>query len=79
MQLLNGPVLLAINGFFAITSMLVILGAISMLRVKSRGLAITGSIAAMIHLPFCCCLPGLGFGIWSLVVLSQPEVKDAFS
>jgi hypothetical protein len=27
----------------------------------------------------CCCLLGLPFGIWALVMLMKPEVKSQFS
>jgi hypothetical protein len=59
-------------------SSLVIAGAISMLRLRLYGLAMTGSIAAMLPCTPCCLL-GLPFGIWSLVVLNRAEVKDAFT
>jgi predicted Zn finger-like uncharacterized protein len=37
----------------------------------------TACILAMIPCVNCCIL-GLPFGIWGLVVLNKPEVKDAF-
>jgi len=37
-----------------------------------------GSIVAMVPCNICCLL-GLPFGIWALVVIVRPEVKDAFS
>jgi hypothetical protein len=59
-------------------NLIVILSAIMMLIGKMRWLAYLGSVLAMINIDCCCCLPGLGFGIWSLVVLSRPEVQSAF-
>jgi hypothetical protein len=59
-------------------SVVVILGAVAMLLGKARGLAMAGSIAALVNLGNCCCLLGLPFGIWALVVLSRSEVRDAF-
>ena len=55
-----------------------ILGAWQMLRLRSYGSAIAGSILAMLNFQECCCLLGIPFGIWSLVVLSRPGVRDAF-
>jgi hypothetical protein len=26
----------------------------------------------------CCCCAGTPFGIWALIALNQPDVKDAF-
>jgi predicted Zn finger-like uncharacterized protein len=52
-------------------------GGYKMKNLESYGLAMTASIMAMIPCNICC-LVGLPFGIWSLVVLNKPEVKNAF-
>jgi predicted Zn finger-like uncharacterized protein len=56
---------------------LVLFGGIQMLRLRSFGMAMAGSIVAIIP---CnpCCLFGLPFGIWALIMLNYPEVKRAF-
>jgi predicted Zn finger-like uncharacterized protein len=56
----------------------ILAGAIQMKRVASYGFAMTACILAMLPC-WNCCLLGLPFGIWGLVVLNKPEVKDAFS
>jgi len=51
-----------------------------MLHLRRRTLVTVASALAMV--PFCtscCCLLGIPIGIWSLVVLSKPEVKAAFT
>jgi predicted Zn finger-like uncharacterized protein len=53
-------------------------GAVKMKQLNSYGLAMTTCILAMLPCFNCCCL-GLPFGIWGLVMLNKPEVKDAFS
>jgi hypothetical protein len=56
---------------------LMLFGAIRMMTLKSYGLAVVSNIFAMI--PYSpCCLLGVPFGIWGLVVLMKPEVKAAF-
>jgi len=55
----------------------VLFSAIKMKRLENYGLAMAGSIVAMLPVS-CCCLLGLPFGIWSLVILSKPEVKAVF-
>jgi predicted Zn finger-like uncharacterized protein len=55
----------------------VIIGAGCMIARKLRGLAITGSVIAM--LPCTCCLLSLPFGIWSMIVLLNSDVAEAFS
>ncbi|MBO2451806.1 hypothetical protein J4573_32290 [Actinomadura barringtoniae] len=57
---------------------LVIVGGINMLRVRSRGLALTAAVLAMVPVTSCCFIAGIPIGIWALVVLSKPEVKAAF-
>jgi hypothetical protein len=64
-----------------VTSLLILLGGIQMLRLRSYGLAVFSSI--LVALPCisgsaCCCL-GEGIGIWALVVLMNPEVRAAFA
>jgi hypothetical protein len=63
-------VIVGINAF-------VLLGAIKMLRLQSHTLAIIACIVAMLPCS-CCCVLGLPFGIWGLVVLNKPEVKSQF-
>ena len=52
-------------------------GAWKMKTLESRGLAMAAAIVAMIPCSGCCLL-GLPFGIWALVVLADPDVKNAF-
>jgi hypothetical protein len=63
-------VIAAVNGF-------VLFGALKMLRLQSRPLAMAACIVAMIPCG-CCCLVGIPFGIWGLVMLNKPEVKSQF-
>jgi hypothetical protein len=56
---------------------LTLTGGLVMLKLRARGLAITGAILGMLP-----CggvfLVGVPVGIWALVVLFNPEVVDAF-
>jgi len=74
----SGTIGIAQSTLGIVISGLVILGTIKMRRLESYGLAMTVSILAMIPCISPCCLLGLPFGIWSIVVLNQPHVKDAF-
>jgi hypothetical protein len=74
------PALSAISGVvFAILGAGTIAGGIAMMRQKMYGIAITGTVLAMLNIGNCCCVLGLPFGIWALVMLCRPDVKDAFS
>jgi hypothetical protein len=55
----------------------VLIGALKMRKLESYSLAMTASILAMLPCSLCCVF-GLPFGIWSLVVLSDQHVKSAF-
>ena len=48
-----------------------------MTRLQGWGLALAGSILAMIPCGSCCCFT-LPFGIWALVVLVNKDVKAGF-
>jgi hypothetical protein len=63
-------VIAALNGF-------VLFGAIKLLRLRNHSVAVVASVVAMLPCQ-CCCLFGLPFGIWALVVLNKPEVKSQF-
>jgi len=56
----------------------IIFGCIKMLKLQSYGFAFTTSILAMIPCISPCCLLGIPFGIWGLVVLNDPQVKQFF-
>ena len=56
---------------------IVLSGAVQMCRLRGYGYAMTATIVAMVPCSLCCIL-GLPFGIWGLVVLMKPEVKNAF-
>jgi hypothetical protein len=60
----------ALNGF-------VLFGALKMLRMENRSLAIAACIVALLPCS-CCCFFGIPFGIWGLIVLNKPEVKSQF-
>jgi hypothetical protein len=61
-----------------VMSTIVLIGAIQMLRMRTFGVAVAGAIVAMLNLASYCCLLGLPFGIWALVVLFRPEVRGNF-
>jgi len=55
-----------------------LLSGIQMRKLKGYKNAMTSSILAMIPIVSPCCIVGLPIGIWSVIVLCKPEVKDAF-
>jgi hypothetical protein len=67
------------TALFPLTNLAVILGAISMLRLKNYRNARLAAIVSIF--PFCspCILLGIPFGIWAFIVLNRPEVKARFT
>ena len=56
----------------------IIFGCLKMMKLQSYGFAFTTAILAMIPCISPCCLLGIPFGIWGLVVLNDPHVKSSF-
>jgi hypothetical protein len=65
-------------GILLVANLVVVFGAVQMLKLRSYGLAMTGTIVSLIPCLSPCCVLGIPFGIWSLIVLLRPEVKQAF-
>jgi hypothetical protein len=64
--------------FKIIVAAVILIGAMKMKKLESYGLAMAAAIIAMVPCISPCCLLGLPFGIWALVVLSDGNVKAAF-
>jgi hypothetical protein len=56
----------------------IIFAALKMRELRQWELSLAASIVAMIPCVSPCCILGLPIGIWALVVLLRPEVKEAF-
>jgi len=77
-SILSGTIGVVLSAMNILIGLLVFFAALKMKKLESYTLAMTGSVLAMIPCLSPCCLLGLPFGIWALVVLNKPEVKDAF-
>lgn len=54
-----------------------IAGALAMRRLENRNLALAAATFALIPCQCCCCV-SIPFGIWALLMLNRPEVKQSF-
>lgn len=61
-----------------IASAFVLYGSIQMKNLQRYGTARAAALISVIPCIGPCCLLGIPFGIWALVVLNKPEVKAAF-
>jgi hypothetical protein len=78
MPLYSGAFAMAANAVGIGVAVLVMVGAIRMLNLKSWGLALAASILVMVPMVSPCCTLGLPIGIWALVVMVNEDVKQAF-
>jgi hypothetical protein len=62
-----------------ISNIVTIIGAIGMLRYRKRFMALTACILSVIPCLGPCFVLGLPFGVWGLVLLNKPEVRDSFT
>jgi len=68
-----------INLFGVALNLFVLFGALKMMRLQNFNLVLAACIVAMLPCTGCCCILGLPFAIWALVVINKPEVKSQFS
>jgi hypothetical protein len=73
----QGPLGGVIALLFMAVNIFVLLGALKMMRLESRSMAVGACIAALIPLNCCCLL--IPFGIWGLMVLNKPDIKSQFT
>ncbi|NUQ65028.1 MAG: hypothetical protein HUU20_21395 [Pirellulales bacterium] len=77
-MMLHGGFGVAFDAIGLLLSLLVIYGALRMKNLENYGLALASAIVALVPCISPCCLLGLPFGIWAIVVLSDANVKMAF-
>jgi hypothetical protein len=77
---MSGTVQILSNLISLAAAAFMIYAGMQMRQLNNWGLALAGTIVAMIPcISPCCGLIGIPIGIWALVILLKPEVKTAFS
>jgi hypothetical protein len=59
-------------------STLTLLSGISMLLGRGYWLAFLGCVAAIIHVNYLCCLPGVVSGVWGLLMLVRDDARQFY-
>lgn len=77
-HMFDGTVNIGISIAGLLVSGFVVYAALMMRELKQWELCIAASILYIIPCVSGCCILGIPFGIWSLVVLMKPDVKEAF-
>jgi len=77
-MIIGGSITCAVVDFLG--SFVVLFGGLRMLNLKSYGLSILAAIVASVPVVSCsgCCGLGAIAGIWAIIVLINPEVREAF-
>lgn len=76
---MQGPIQMVTVFLTIAVAVVILFGGLQMLKLKTYGLAIAASICACLPCACPCCFIGIGFGVWSLTVLNQPDVKGQFN
>jgi hypothetical protein len=77
-EIYRSPWLAGVCGVGLLLAIVALAGSICLLRRRVYGLAMTGAVLTMVNPSGCCCVLGLGVGIWAVAVLVKPEVQAAF-
>jgi hypothetical protein len=78
LHLAFGPLGMAEAVFGMVISGLIFFGAMKMQSLSSYSFAFVAAVLAMVPCMTPCCVIGLPFGIWALVVLNKPGIKSQF-
>jgi phage FluMu protein Com len=77
-MMFGGGVQVVSGVFGLILAAVILIGAMKMKKLENYAFAMAAAILAMVPCFWPCCLLGLPFGIWALVVLGDGSVKAAF-
>jgi hypothetical protein len=74
----SGTVGMVLGVISIVIGVVIILGALKMMKLERYGLAMTSAVLALIPCISPCCLLGLPFGIWAIIALNDATVKASF-
>lgn len=79
MEMFSGAAGIVFRCIAIAVGIFIIFGCVKMKRLENYNLSLAACIIAMLPcLSPCCCL-GIPFGIWAIVILNKPEVKQYFT
>lgn len=73
-----GPMLKVISLFTSLIGGMLVFGGFQMRNLKTYGLAMAACIVGLLPCQSCCCLT-LPLAIWTLTILTRPEIKASFA
>jgi hypothetical protein len=78
-EVLSGPVGMAIQAVMIFVNAIIFLGGLMMSRLKAWVLCLIAAILLTLNLGSCLCFAGIPVGIWSIVVLMMNDVRQKFA
>ena len=79
LHVMTGPLAVGSHLVALLLSVVVLVGSVRMLQLRNYEFAFVAAILAMVPCVTPCCLLGLPFGIWAVVVMRKPGVKAHFN
>jgi hypothetical protein len=73
---LTVPISIVVGVISIFAQIFILLAGINMLRLRGRTMIIVGAIVASIPFMTPCCVTGMPFGIWALIVMNDPRAKQ---
>lgn len=77
-QQFSGPVGMVMGLVSIVIAVVIVVGALKMMKLESYGLAMTSAILSLLPCNCPCCLLSMPFGIWAIMALNDTGVKTSF-
>ena len=69
----------AFHGIAAICGAVIAIGGYQMLTLSARWMCYLATIFSMLSIVNCCCCIGIIFGVWAIIMLNMPDVRNGFA
>src|SRR5262245_32586121 len=79
MNMLSGGLGIVFRIIFIILDGVIVFGGMKMQKLQNYNISMAAAVLAIVPCVSPCCILGIPFGIWALIVLMKPEVKAAFT
>ena len=74
-----GPLATGMQGAFAMLNIFIIICGVQMMKMQNWGLGVTGAVLSMLNIGSCCCIAGIPIGLWSLAILTSPDIISMYN
>ena len=74
-----GPLATGMQGAFAMLNIFIIVCGVHMMKMQNWGLGVAGAVLSMLNIGSCCCVAGIPVGLWSLAILTSPDIISMYN